>query len=810
MGDRAEVRIPLLGKSVKLPLVPGQDPDKTYAVAWGACREPGAGFGYVLELTGKREGRILAWLNAGGSVYACDKPLAYLPKGEPDVLVTQWEDSENAGKVEARLGAGPSLDLVSEYRVSRMGGYSFEDPVVDMGGLGGANLDLRRFLAVAFLAFVHVPAETGAPVFAGATLRDVLAHILALPLPDSLDLLLARVADASEQDRSVSGFERYAAHVLSEAGAASVRPIAVHQPVPLGRLSTTGMFWVGVDPDRADPADAAVLLAVEAALNRLALIEPAFKRSRRAVDRPGHYIAACAREDDALLRTFPALAADLARGYERENPLRMVCGTDARRGGDWDVRTRFAAACESMPLPCRLRYSFDVDVSAGVLAVEFVMPPERSFPRSRWVPGARAWVEDIDASAAAVAYALRLSGLLAAAAFGCGVGIARATVTAYSGETENDAVFSLAFDRLSFVDEALPRISAGALGELALDAPAAELLEVLAPVGRSFDLAPDGSIGLALSALPSGIELERPQLSRDARPLPPELADVLRANKVSDLDVMDARDDMLIGRVREAYQVAGSSPAQAIARLEDVVSAYEVCDDGFAGRLYCSDPVARMLIDLIPADKSARYVKMPDSEFAARSFLSRLYRLVHEPDLALAYARECIEFAPTTSNGYTDAASALVDLDRNAEAYDLLLQALRVTVVPVVIDYIYYRLAYVCWLLGRRNLALACYALVGDGAPVSERAAMEMAELMGEMGTSEPPSRSAARQTLSEAGVPVAPTDEALSLAARVAQALADEGFPRAVAPLASLLGSALGGDVLEVVSRSYARGVKS
>ncbi len=810
MGERADLKLPLLAKSVKLPVVPGQDPDKTYGVVWGACREPGAGFGYVVEFTGKREGRILAWLNAGGSAYACDGPLAYLPKGEPSVLLTKWADSEREGKVEARASEREQLNMVSEYRAVRTGSYVFENPVVDMGRVGESPLDLRRFLAIAFLTFVHVPAEQGVEVASGATLHDVLSHMLALPLPDAVELLSSRVSAAGESGEGVSAFERYAAHVLAEAGAERIRSVAVRHPVPVGRLSATGLFWIGADPDGMDEGDARTLLSVEAALNRLALIEPAFRRPRHAAARPGHYIAACAREDESWLRTFPAAGVEAARSHERENPLRTAMGAQGERGGDWDVRTRFAASCEAMPLPCRLRYRFDVDVRSGALAVEFVMPPEDAFPKSRWVPGARAWMDDVDPHAAAVAYALRLAALLACAAFGCGVGIVRATVTAYSASTGNDAVFSLAFDRLPFMDETLPRIAAGALGELALDAPAGELLDVLAPQGRSVDVAPDGSLGLGGPALPSGIEAVRTPLPLDRRELPRDLADTLRAARASDLDVMDSRDDMLIGRVREAYQLAGSSPVQAIGSLEDIVAAYEICDEGADGRLYCSDPVARMLIDLIPADKGARYAKMSDSEFAARSFLSRLLRLVRKPEAALERARECIEFAPTTSNGYTDAASALIDLERYDEAFEVLVQALKVSVVPVVVSYVYYRLAYVCWLMGKRGLALACYAMVGDGDPVGERAAAEMLELMHEMGETGAPARAAARQTLQDAGVPVAPTPEALGLVARLAVRLAEAGFPLAAAPLASLLGPVLGGDVLEVVSRSLSQGVRS
>ena len=67
-------------------------------VIWDACRQPeGGGLGYVFAFTGRRTGRILAWLDRRGRAYACDAPLTELPEGDPDVLLARWADDENAG-----------------------------------------------------------------------------------------------------------------------------------------------------------------------------------------------------------------------------------------------------------------------------------------------------------------------------------------------------------------------------------------------------------------------------------------------------------------------------------------------------------------------------------------------------------------------------------------------------------------------------------------------------------------------------------------------------------------------------------------
>ena len=77
----------------------------------------------------------------------------------------------------------------------------------------------------------------------GRTTRDALAEFTATPLPDAIDGLLFRVSMADPADpTSSSGFDAYAARLLSEAEAPSLRAIAVEHPVELRRLNTTGLF----------------------------------------------------------------------------------------------------------------------------------------------------------------------------------------------------------------------------------------------------------------------------------------------------------------------------------------------------------------------------------------------------------------------------------------------------------------------------------------------------------------------------------------------------------------------------------------
>ena len=83
----------------------------------------------------------------------------------------------------------------------------------------------------------------------GRTTRDALAEFTATPLPDAIDGLLFRVSMADPGDpTSSSGFDAYAARLLSEAEAPSLRAIAVEHPVELRRLNTTCLLYTSPSP----------------------------------------------------------------------------------------------------------------------------------------------------------------------------------------------------------------------------------------------------------------------------------------------------------------------------------------------------------------------------------------------------------------------------------------------------------------------------------------------------------------------------------------------------------------------------------
>lgn len=808
VGVQADFKVPMLAKSTKLKRLPGQDPNCEYGIVSGACREPGKGWGYVFEFTGKRRGHFLAWMTEGGAVYACHEPLAYVPEGEPDVLVSRTPEDENAGQIEARTGSELPLRMVSNYRrAPRTGTFSFEKPANDMGVYAGASLDLRTFLAVSFLAFVRIPQVSGVAAPRGL-MGDVVDDLLKPPLPDACDMVVHRVRAA--QPGAASGFELYAARLLEEAGAARLRPLVSRAEVSATRLSSTGLAWLRFDERELNPEERSVVLAVESAINRLALIED----SVEAIDGAGTLYAGygegfCSEQDWRALCGIASGAAYAVQGCERGNDLCEIFGVRAAQGGEWDVRTRFARTCEELRLPFRLEYRFDCDAAAGVLAVEYSVPTPSLFPDSRWDAAHGTWVDMRPLQGwAASAYGLRLAALLAAAAFGAGIGIVKAYVTARVGFLEGPAGISLAFDRIAFVSDVLPRIATGAFDAEHLACDPGAVLALLEPTERSTAFLDNGFFG-TVHPLTAAMAQRRPPLWEDTRALPDPLVGVLRAAKACELDVLHDEDATVTACANDAMEGAESTPLASIATLEGIVAQLDERERDAAEMdnripLYCSSPVARILVGLIDAGAQTRYRKASDAAFAARSGLSRLYLQIHDVPRAIEAAEACIALAPTSLPGYLDAVAAYMEAERFAEAESVLLRALRVALGRADRAYVRYRLAYALWMQGCLDLALASYVTVAEaGGAFAVQAESELADLMEQMGVRERPSSEAAASKLSDYGVSLAAPREAMELVAQAAVGLVDAGILNAAAPLTHALAALVSNDVLSAVANS-------
>ncbi len=119
-----------------------------------------------MEMTGKREGMLLAWLDAGNCAYACDEPLAARPARTPD-LVLSGLVGRGDGSVLIRSTAGSDMLPVGGYEVSAGATGTllrFRDSYMEISPYDQGFYDVRTFLGVSFLAYVHLPRRTTRPV----------------------------------------------------------------------------------------------------------------------------------------------------------------------------------------------------------------------------------------------------------------------------------------------------------------------------------------------------------------------------------------------------------------------------------------------------------------------------------------------------------------------------------------------------------------------------------------------------------------------------------------------------------------------
>lgn len=655
---------------------------------------------------------------------------------------------------------------------------------------------------------------TSAP--SSKTTRDVLGEFTAAPLPDAVDGLLFRVsmADAAQP---ASGFEAYAARLLSDAEAPSLRAIAVEHPVELRRLNTTELFWSIFDDSTISAGARGTILRIESVLDRLALISKIMEDGNGAVSVSAYTEEQCSQADWQVLRSIANDAADYLGAADRDNKLDTQYGTTGTRGGSWDLSTRFAAACEAMVLPFRLEYRFVCDASTGTIVASVSMPSPDVFPKSRYDASCGQWVDSTGAQAdAAAAYGLRLAALIAAAAFGSSVGITRVVVNGKEGSIVGPTVMSLEFGRIPFTMGTMADIREGRFSAPETECDPAALFDMLHLQNHALDLADDGTLR---PVEPLAVELKavRTPVAEDTRPLSLELRDLLHADVVSDLDVMSEQDPDLAARYRAIMDEKDDSLLLATAQLEDIVAevdkaaAEEAAADATTTPikpLYCENVFARYLVSLVEPDPAVRYRRVSDIGQAARSSLSRIYRDMGDLDAAEAQARVCIELAPTSAPAYNDLITCFAEGDHYDRIIEVAKEALRVAVTGNDISYIFYRLAFAYWQTGRMREALACYLRVPEASPMGEAAARERNDLIVEMGNDVPGNEWDPTACLRTAGVPLAPLDDAMEVVGRALVLLCDQNMPLAAAPLASLVASTQRNDILHAVAASLRQGV--
>ncbi|MBQ9022090.1 MAG: tetratricopeptide repeat protein [Eggerthellaceae bacterium] len=600
----------------------------------------------------------------------------------------------------------------------------------------------------------------------------LLSSLLSTELPDAIDLIMLGPSSASGTEPG-QGFALYAARLFSNIGASRIRTIAASYDIDVIRLSNTKTFWVRFPFADLSDDELSCVLAAEAAMNRLLFVKEAFDAQSTALVWSE---LDCALADASLISSLSAGASAQIKGAGA-NPLQEVFGVQGRKGGEWDLRTRFALAVESLRVPYRLSYSFDCNAAEGLFSIDYTAPLADWMPQQRFDVASGLWLDVSQETAQEAArYTLSVGVLLAAAAFGTSVGVRRVRISSHPVRLSADSAATLFFDRIPFISNVMP----------AIEAQDIVWMQHLLDISQTSD-----------AAFEKSIRVNHKQPTGDSRPVPEELRNTLYADTVGELDVLSDMETDSWDTVHAAEADRHESPLAAIAVLESVVDEADKAVESLPTNtkaLYCSDVVSRFLLPLNQVEDGTRFVRYSDSGFRARSILCDLYCEMGEPDRAIQQAEKCIELAPTSTIGYTDLVNALFTKQAHEEAIPYLIQALSYATQEGTIAYLYYRLAFALWQAGRREAALATYVLcMHHNFGRVEVVHQEMHELIEEMADPKVPSVGEARDILQREGITPAPSPQLRQLVASQLVSLVDHGILDIAAPLSRMVGSVEG-----------------
>ena len=774
MSDKL-FKLPLFAKTQQLQSIPGEDARRVFMITEAIKPQPEKSMGYLVEQVSGRQVRIHAWLAIGGAIFTCDEPIEERPERNPDAGMSKDDDGDIFFFVRAE---GRPVKAAHFTQREKDGRLTASNCMNDLGPYGTGAHDIDVMGAACYLTQWMLPREHGESM-PTLTVADILDTLLESSYPDALDALVYRGGK-----EGASGFERYASRSLAQAGAEFVRPIAATHDIDIRRLSSTGLFWTGCDKRELTDEQIDTIQAVEGALNRLVFAEHCLGEDSSPMV-GGLTEGACERAALSSLHSFASVAERLMRGCDRKSDYMELAGAQASRGGEWDLRTRFAAAAEGLRAPFNFDYVFTCDAASGVFAIEATVPVAGAFP----------FQGEAERNDARAAYSLRLAMTLAATAFGAGVGVVRAVVTVRERNIDGDAIASLEFSRQMFAMQLMPALQSGAILDASLSLE--ELIEGLALRTLRMKM---GELGALLPIEP--IEASLPdrsiKMAEDARPLPASLVEPLRADLVCDLDIFDTGDDPLRDRYREISDrvreaSAPEEEAPVASELADLIAAYdaaEMLEESAARPLYCVNMISRIIVGEHDDGPQTRFRKIPDTMFDARSMLCRIYREQGNLEDAIRLGEELVRLAPTSFTAYHSLALALREADRMEDAVRALLEGLTVAADPTDIACAYYRLGFYFWQGGDPALGLACYAMVKPGTYFYGEAQAEMQELMQQSHLSRRPDLDEARALLRADGVPVAPVPQLGEMAAKAGIALVDAGMFDAAHSLVHFLSS--------------------
>lgn len=563
----------------------------------GAHEAPNRGDRYVVEFLNGKEYRILAYIDRYGRVFSVDEPIFAPPAREPDLMIAKFEEQDDAniqtGCVQVRDAEG-SMRQVAQYSFADAK-YTLFDSWYDFGPYA-QDLPYDVALARCYLAFVHRPKLYGATVPSrglaslhqhlkdekplaalGSVVRDVRAAC-ADPVmrPPALACCFARWLEEAGLEEALSSAEALpvVASLLGADGETVVR-----EPLRLVRTTRyANTYYLGVEDEENAPSQKTIW-ALEAALNRLLLIEEAFgDRAAIATD------ADCGRWDTY---TIEAIARQM---FPEESDPQVSAEEALVR--EWDLRVAIGKAMEMLRLPYRFSANYRCDERAGVVAFDIVAPSADLMPPKCWNEVQGQWIaaSPAEREAQALRYAGHLGVALAAAAFNGSPNVRRVAVTArafFEGFDEDDEeglsggeflanreppLFQVTFTRDTFC-----RDGGGQ------NAASADPIPFLRACGAVFGAAACANSPFAVVEQLASSELRRDLPEVGAEQLEPYVQEALGARTMDDMRISyDAALRRVGEQVAEAVVRAGSATEaiRAVRATQDATDSplvYEAC-----------------------------------------------------------------------------------------------------------------------------------------------------------------------------------------------------------------------------------------
>jgi tetratricopeptide (TPR) repeat protein len=533
--------------------------------------------------------------------------------------------------------------------------------------------------------------------------------------------------------------------------------------------------------------------------------------------------------------------------------------------GEWGVRQTFSAGLESFRLPLRVTARYRLNLMGGDIAIELPFVPASCQPGSiystelgRVVPASHQMREQM-----ATDYALRCAILMAAHAFRCSKRLCHAFVAVVhtgrgraclvSGDISREMLrehdlsqpfdarelarelgvrFNLENDRLVGTDQGFSLES-----ERFCPASRYEVVDLSKRVLPSFEgelLGAERVSDLAINEDAHRVEVAEqiacglmPSVERSVRrvlnlsqndtdPTVREAgkrcAAAMIDGSLPENDALSFTEEFVSGDAlsrandRALELVSAGHAREAVDVLTDALAPIDALDvyadgDDFVYRNFTSYVGRTLYNRLEPAD--GREVRLvPDAYFGAQLIMASALITLGRANEALGFARRAQDLNPYDMSGAMRVVRALEMAGDLEGAASELRRYLERAFDPQSVGMAYYRLAFMEWKLGNTELADACYqkALVSR-ASCSFMAQVELMAMRAQTGSEVEPDE--VENVISQAGVPLAPTERVLEVLVEAAQGATDaEVFPVARS-FANLLGALSCDDVMHGVASS-------